>query len=76
MKRSFSHIVAIAAQLWTALAACVGCDEPQPDRPKPSPPGVSWTGEDTGYQSTTPTAHGKGRDPARQQANPSPRKSP
>jgi arylsulfatase A-like enzyme len=63
MKRIFHPIAVIAVQLWIALAACVGCDEPQPDRPKPSPPGVSWKGEESGYQSTTPTAPGKSARP-------------
>jgi hypothetical protein len=70
MKRIFHPIAVIAVQLWTALAACIGCDEPPPDRPKGSPPGVSWKGDDSGYHSIAPMAQGKGRDHARQQANP------
>ena len=70
MKRSFSRIMAIVAQVWTALAACVGCNGPQPDPQNPPPPGVSWTGEESGYRSTTPAARDEGRHADQQQGNP------
>jgi hypothetical protein len=66
MKRSFSRIVAIVAQLWAALVALAGCGGPE----KPLPPKVSWKGEDTAYQNTTPDAPKHGENPAPQSKTP------
>ena len=70
MKRSLSWIVTMAAQLWAALMACIGCGGPQADSQESSAPSVSWKGQDTGYRSTTPAAHDKRPNAVGQQQKP------
>ena len=60
MKRWFSRLMAVAVELWTALAACPGCQRPQPKPERPAPPVVLWQGEDTGYRSITPATAAAG----------------
>ena len=51
MKRTLPRALGIAAELLTALAACVGCTKssPEPDKPRE----IHWHGGDTGYEGTT-----------------------
>jgi hypothetical protein len=64
MKRFLCLIAALIVRLWSVIVMCVGCDQPgHTDSPKPSRPSVFWTGEDTGYHSTTPNVQ-LGRDEA------------
>ena len=53
--KSVYRIAAIAIELFTALAACVGCSSEQPAAgPEPvKTPTIHWTGPATGYEGTT-----------------------
>jgi len=50
--KSVYRIAALAAQIFTALAACVGCNSKQPpESPEPAKaPTIHWRGPATNYE--------------------------
>lgn len=66
MKRSFSRLITIAAQSWAATVARVRCNAHRTDAGKPPRCSVQWTGEDSGYESTTAVAKEPPRAPQQQ----------
>ncbi len=50
--KSVYRIAALAAQIFAALAACVGCNSKQsPESPEPAKaPTIHWHGPATGYE--------------------------
>ena len=49
--KSVYRIAALAAELFAALAACVGCSSKQPESPEPAKaPTIHWHGPATGYE--------------------------
>ena len=52
MKSAMCRMAAIAANLFTVLAACVGCSSKQPpESPEPTKaPTIHWHGPATGYE--------------------------
>lgn len=50
--KSVYRIAALAAQIFAALAACVGCNSKQPlESPEPAKPSpIHWHGPATGYE--------------------------
>jgi len=51
--KSVCRIAAIAIELFTALAACVGCSSKQPSPEPAKAPTIRWAGPATGYEGTT-----------------------
>ena len=54
MKSVLYRTAALAVELFTALAACVGCSKQHAEKPEPAKPSqIHWHGPATGYDGTT-----------------------
>jgi hypothetical protein len=52
MRSLLSRALGIAAEVGTAVMACLGCTTKSDHKPE-KPREVHWKGQDTGYESTT-----------------------